>query len=68
MNGLEAGVVVNQDKQILESCVLRAHEGTRDVGMNETAGVRRFIQRRVVRVSGCVSFGACRTPFEMAMD
>eukprot|EP00965_Chrysotila_dentata_P184973 6106493-Pleurochrysis_carterae.AAC.2 len=28
---------------VLEPCVLRAHEGTRDVGVNETAGARRLV-------------------------
>eukprot|EP00965_Chrysotila_dentata_P251646 6210177-Pleurochrysis_carterae.AAC.1 len=66
--GLETSVVVDEDEQVLEPCVLRPHEGTRDVDVDEAAGIRRLVQCRVMRVSGCVGFSASRTALEVAVS
>eukprot|EP00965_Chrysotila_dentata_P185561 6126253-Pleurochrysis_carterae.AAC.1 len=67
MNGLEAGVVVNQDKQVLKTCVLSAHERACNVGVDETAGEGWLVQSRVMRVSRRVGFGTRSAAFETAM-
>eukprot|EP00965_Chrysotila_dentata_P176122 5815632-Pleurochrysis_carterae.AAC.1 len=40
----------------------------RDVGVYQTAGIGRLVQRRVVRMSGCVGFSARGAAIEMAVS
>eukprot|EP00965_Chrysotila_dentata_P253443 6211234-Pleurochrysis_carterae.AAC.1 len=67
MNGLEAGVVINEDKQVLKTCMLSAHERACNVGVDETAWEGWLVQSRVVSMSCRVGFGARSAAFETAV-
>eukprot|EP00965_Chrysotila_dentata_P025129 833854-Pleurochrysis_carterae.AAC.1 len=52
VHGFEASMVIDEDKQVLVSRVLSAHEWPGNVGMNESPCVRRFVVGGVVRMTG----------------
>eukprot|EP00965_Chrysotila_dentata_P106940 3533162-Pleurochrysis_carterae.AAC.3 len=44
VNGFETCMVIDQDKKVLETRMLSAHERTCNVSVDETAGVGRLVQ------------------------
>eukprot|EP00965_Chrysotila_dentata_P164000 5414491-Pleurochrysis_carterae.AAC.2 len=58
MHGFKTSVVIDEDEQVLEACVLCAHKGSGDVSMDESSSVRRLVVSRVVRVTCRVRFSA----------
>eukprot|EP00965_Chrysotila_dentata_P139226 4603583-Pleurochrysis_carterae.AAC.1 len=57
MYGLEPCMVVHKNQQVLISGVMCPHKRTRDIRMDEAAGIRRAITSGVVSMTGGV--GGC---------
>eukprot|EP00965_Chrysotila_dentata_P123069 4067932-Pleurochrysis_carterae.AAC.1 len=51
LDGFELCVVLNEYEQVLIPCVLRAHEWSRYVGVDEPFSVGWFVEHRIVRVT-----------------
>eukprot|EP00965_Chrysotila_dentata_P136771 4523432-Pleurochrysis_carterae.AAC.2 len=68
LDGFETRMIVNEHKKVLVPRVLRAHEGSSDVGVNESPRVSWFVVGRVMGVARSVSFRASATAAELAMS
>eukprot|EP00965_Chrysotila_dentata_P157367 5199084-Pleurochrysis_carterae.AAC.1 len=66
VGGFETRVIVHEDQYVLEIGVLRAHEGTGDISVNETSSVRRSVPLSLVGEFDSVGFGACGASVETA--
>eukprot|EP00965_Chrysotila_dentata_P162087 5352386-Pleurochrysis_carterae.AAC.1 len=67
MNSFEARVVINQYQQVLIPGMLRPHEGSRDVCVDQATRERGFIAYGDVRSFRCVGFSTSRTSLEVPL-
>eukprot|EP00965_Chrysotila_dentata_P070678 2336911-Pleurochrysis_carterae.AAC.5 len=61
-------MIVDKDEQVLISCAVRPNEWSGNVSVYQAASVRRFVQRRVVRVSRCVGLSACSAAIKVSVS
>eukprot|EP00965_Chrysotila_dentata_P053075 1761259-Pleurochrysis_carterae.AAC.1 len=64
MHCLKTRMVVHEHQQVLVTGVIGSYERAGDVGVDETAGVRRLIEGGVVSMTGSIGRSARRTSVE----